>query len=145
MFGLSILESLGKGVIGYFSDKSKAKAKLRKAELDEKIAISLAKIDILTTTTDNRFKLDMLAMQNMNKSYKDEFFMIMFSLPMILAFIPSMQEVALKGFNVIAKMPKWYVSLVVGMVVVTFGMRQMLSDFLNKNKISNKGNKDDGN
>ena len=50
--------------------------------------------------------------------------------PMVLAFIPGFDQYALKGFEVIKEMPEWYRYTIVGMVVVIYGMRGMLSKLL---------------
>jgi len=67
----------------------------------------------------------------MEKSYKDEVILAVFLAPMILAFIPGFDQYALRGFEVIQKMPQWYQYIIIGMVVVIYGMRGMLDKFLN--------------
>ena len=135
MLGLNIIGNIVGGITNYFTDGQKQSAKLKQAKVDEQVAISKAKTDMLLNSQDNDFRLDLIAVQNMNKSYKDEYYMVMFSIPMILAFIPGMQEIATTGFKIIAGMPDWYQYLVIGMVVVTFGMRGMLKQLLGKVKL----------
>ena len=71
-------------------------------------------------------------MEQMGKSWKDELILVIFLAPIVLAFIPGMDIYALAGFEVIAKMPDWYQYILMGMIIVIYGMRGMLEKFLDK-------------
>jgi len=139
---LGPISSLIDGVSNYLGRKQEiTKAKVEgevaviKAEANAKIAVSEAKIHMAKTGQVQDFDLDRLAMQNMNSSYKDEFLLGLFSIPMILAFIPGLADVALRGFEVISAMPQWYQYTFIGMVVVIYGMRGMLTKLLERKSI----------
>jgi hypothetical protein len=68
---------------------------------------------------------DKEAQQQMKTSWKDEWFVILFSIPLVSAFIPELQPYILKGFETLEKTPDWYMWLVVGIVSATFGLRWM--------------------
>lgn len=70
---------------------------------------------------------DTNAQNNMKYTWKDEWFVILFSIPLIGAFIPGMDQYILKGFEVLSKTPEWYRWLIAGIVVATFGLRWMFS------------------
>jgi hypothetical protein len=72
------------------------------------------------------FDLDKIAMEQMAQSWKDEFLLIVFLTPMIMAFIPSMAPYSLNGFEIIDKMPEWYRYIIIGMVIVIYGLRGMV-------------------
>ena len=143
----SIIDGVVTGIVKGVSSYFKGKQELKKAKIDaEKITIQ-AQADIQKAVAFSKqkqaemgqlqdFDLDKIAMQNMEKSLKDEYLLALFSVPMILAFIPSMQDVALRGFEVIAKMPEWYQYTFIGMIVVIYGMRGLLKMILSKNNIS---------
>jgi len=138
---ISLLSSIVGGVSGYFKDKHEIKkAKLEgelaiiQAETNSKIAISEAKIFMAKQGQVNDYNLDMMAMKAMEKSYKDEFLLLLFSVPMIMAFLPEYSEKALRGFVVVAEMPEWYQYTFIGMIVVIYGMRGMLSQLLTGRK-----------
>tara|TARA_B100000795_G_scaffold105752_1_gene78032 strand:+ start:1655 stop:2089 length:435 start_codon:yes stop_codon:yes gene_type:complete len=129
----SIIGALSSSVGGYFKGKQElAGAKLKgqliaiEAEAETTLAIAKGKVRMAAEGQSQNFNLDMVAMQNMEKSYKDEIILIVFMTPMVLAFIPTMDVYALRGFEVISKMPQWYQYTLVGMVVVIYGMRGML-------------------
>ena len=145
MFGLDIVSGLAKGVVNGVSEHFKAKQEIKKVELESKkkllemeakakIATQQAKIDMLKSTQDNDFKLDMIAMQNMNKSWKDEAILVIFLAPLVLSFVPDYQGYVMSGFQLMEFIPDWYMYLVVGMVVSIMGLRGMLREFLNNRK-----------
>ncbi len=71
--------------------------------------------------------LDRLSMEQMERSWKDEIIMgILFS-PIVLVFFPWFQEAISKGFDILkTEMPDWYMYMVSGIVVVTYGLRGMV-------------------
>lgn len=58
-------------------------------------------------------------------SLKDEYWTIIFSIPLILCFIPSMTEYVDAGFKVIAGTPDWYKTCVLTLVGASVGVRKL--------------------
>ena len=133
----SIIGALTNQVGGYFKGKqelSKVKLEANKiviqAKAETEMAIAKSKVKMVEEGQMQNYDLDRIAMQNMEASYKDEFILAVFMVPMILAFIPGLSNYALQGFEVIQKMPTWYQYTLIGMVVVIYGMRGLLEKFL---------------
>jgi len=133
----SIIGALTNQVGGYFKGKqelSKVKLEANKiviqAKAETEMAIAKSKVKMVEEGQMQNYDLDRIAMQNMESSYKDEFILAVFMVPMILAFIPGLSNYALQGFEVIQKMPTWYQYTLIGMVVVIYGMRGLLEKFL---------------
>ena len=103
-----------------------------KADSDIKVAKATALTKMAEAGQTQNYDLDRLAMEQMTKSWKDEFILIIFLAPMIMTFIPGMEQYALAGFNVIAQMPEWYRYIIIGMVVVIYGLRGLLEKVLEK-------------
>ena len=101
-----------------------------KAEADIKLAKATAITKMAEAGQAQNYDLDRLAMENMSKSWKDEVILIIFLAPMLMAFIPSLKDSALAGFGVIALMPDWYRYIIIGMVVVIYGLRGLLEKVL---------------
>lgn len=57
------------------------------------------------------------------KSYKDEWFAFLFSIPLILAFVPGMEETVAHGFEVLNKAPDWYFWCILAAVSASFAIR----------------------
>ena len=119
--------------------KAKAVAKLVEITADSHIkkAKAIAAIHAAETGQQQDFDLDRIAMEQMGKSWKDELVLIIFLAPMVMAFIPGMDKYSLAGFEVIQQMPEWYQYIIIGMVVVIYGMRGMVKQLVS-NKLSIK-------
>ena len=57
------------------------------------------------------------------RSWKDEWFTILFSVPCVLAFFPSMVPVVMDGFAALDAMPEWYKGFLGAAVAASFGLR----------------------
>ena len=93
--------------------------------------LNIKKIDVATELAKQGIQIesnwDTNAQQDMKTSWKDEYLTILFSVPLILAFIPATQESILKGFETLNKTPDWYMMLVMGIVAAVFGLRWLIS------------------
>ena len=116
--------------------KVQQKFELLKIEHETKKAKANALLAMASQEKQQDYDLDKLAMQNMEKTWKDELVLIVFLLPMILAFIPNCAEYALQGFKIIEQMPSWYVAIIIGMVVVIYGLRGLLKTYLQRGAIN---------
>ena len=92
--------------------ESKAKRLEREAEMD--------------------YDLDRIAMQNMDKSWKDELILLIWLTPVIMCFIPEYHVYVTNGFASLALVPDWYMYILVGMVTVIYGMRGLLRMMMEK-------------
>ena len=63
------------------------------------------------------------------QSWKDEWLTILFSIPLILAFIPGMEEVVSNGFAQLQAMPEWYQYSLGVIVAASFGVRSATKFF----------------
>lgn len=99
--------------------------------LEREHELNLKKIDVNIELAKSGMNIeadwDTNAQNSMKTTWKDEWFVGLFSIPLVLAFIPSMQIFVLDGFNVLDKTPEWYRWLLIGIVTATFGLRWMFS------------------
>ncbi len=122
-------------------ENRKALQTQRQMELDKKEhELSLKELDLeMKFVEQGKMKpednLDYLAMKQMDKSYKDEAVMAVLFIPIALVFIPEMQVHIQNGFNILKEsMPEWYMYLVSGIVVVTYGLRSLVRLFFSGKK-----------
>ncbi|HAI43382.1 MAG TPA: hypothetical protein DCM40_37425, partial [Maribacter sp.] len=54
---------------------------------------------------------------------KDEWLVILFSIPMIMAFIPGLEGVVARGFEQLDMMPDWYQYSLGVIIAASFGIR----------------------
>lgn len=79
--------------------------------------------------------LDQLSMEQMERTHKDEIIMAILFSPIIMVFFDTTQATVAEGFKILATIPDWYVWLLAGIVVVTYGLRGMLKFLISKKKI----------
>ena len=100
-------------------------------ERDRQHELNLKKVDIAFELAKQGQQIeadwDTNAQQDMKTSWKDEFYAVLFSIPLVMAFIPDMQDIVLKGFETLNKTPDWYMLLVTGIVASVFGLRWLIS------------------
>ena len=100
-------------------------------ERDRQHELNLKKVDIAFELAKQGQQIeadwDTNAQQDMKTSWKDEFYVVLFSIPLVMAFIPDMQDIVLKGFETLNKTPDWYMLLVTGIVASVFGLRWLIS------------------
>ena len=141
---LSIIGSLGSAIVGGISDYFKGKQEIKKVELEaDKMLImaeAQAKADRLKREAEMDYDLDKIAMQNMDKSWKDELILLIWLVPVVMSFIPEYQYIVATGFSSLSLVPDWYMYILIGMVTVIYGMRGMLKMAL-KIVINRFGNK----
>lgn len=111
---------------------------LEKLDHQANVAKANAVLEMAKQGQQQDYDLDNIAMRNMEKSWKDELILVIFLLPVVLAFIPGMVGHVEAGFDAIEAMPEWYIAVVVGMVVVIYGMRGLLKAYLQRFKVGNQ-------
>jgi len=89
----------------------------RKAEEDK--AIHERKLETIKQDTN----WENIHASNAGNSWKDEWFTILFSVPCVLAFFPSMVPIVMEGFTVLDTMPDWYKGFLGAAVAASFGLR----------------------
>ena len=102
-----------------FQEKQKAKTKVEvsKAEAEAQVYLSKA-------THENEW--DLQAMRNAETSWKDEFLLILFAIPFVMAFIPQTQPYVVAGFEILQDLPEWYQYSLGVMVAASFGVRKFM-------------------
>ena len=134
MFG--ILGSLGTAIVSGVSDYFKGRQEIKKVELEaDKLLImaeAQAKADRLKRESEMDYDLDKIAMQNMEKTWKDELILLIWLTPVVMCFLPDYHVYVTNGFASLALVPDWYMYILVGMVTVIYGMRGLLRMMIEK-------------
>lgn len=107
---------LAGGWLNAKAQKQAAEAKLKLTEAEAKSQIMLSKE---TSVAD----WERIMAQNSGSSWKDEYFVIVLSIPMILCFIPGLEGVVEHGFTQLQKAPDWYMYALLTAISASFGIR----------------------
>ena len=91
----------------------------RKAE--EKQAQHERKLEVIK----HEANWDNIQATNSGTSFKDEWFTLLFSVPLVMAFVPEMVPIVRDGFAVLEGMPDWYKAFLGAAVAASFGIRTL--------------------
>ncbi len=103
--------------------------------IEKKKIQAQADVDIKKAQVDSNIRLaengqmadinwDAQSMKNAQNSWKDEYWTIVISIPMILCFVPSMAPYVKQGFDALSGTPAWYQGAVVTAIAAAFGMKK---------------------
>lgn len=143
MFGIftSLTAAISETVSSAISDwstrktinaENRAKVELLKVETELRIiqieaqaraAEAQAKLEMAKQGQKIDFELDKESVRQMQNSWKDEFLLLLFSLPVILTFIPSMQPYVKQGWEMLSQAPEWFLWLYAAMIISVWGLR----------------------
>tara|TARA_R110002072_G_scaffold234331_1_gene391908 strand:+ start:946 stop:1329 length:384 start_codon:yes stop_codon:yes gene_type:complete len=94
-----------------------------KANNEVKVAEAKAKATIMEKQATGEIDWDLEAIKGSQNSWKDEWLVILFSIPLILAFIPGAEHIVQSGFAQLETMPEWYQYSLGVIIAASFGVR----------------------
>jgi len=74
------------------------------------------------------------AQNNAGSSWKDEYWTIIITVPLIMAFIPPLAPYVIKGFDSLKHVPDWYKAFAAASVAASFGIKQISSAWGSRRK-----------
>ena len=80
--------------------------------LEGKVEKEKAKSEIMKTAAQHDSKWELIMAESTKSSIKDEIVTVVVLIPVILVFIPGMEEVVKNGFDRLNELPDWYQYLV---------------------------------
>jgi hypothetical protein len=119
------LTELAGGWLKGKADKQAAEAKLKLTEAEAKAKIMLSE---QTSVAD----WERIMAEGSKSSWKDEWFVIVLSIPLILAFIPGAEGIVDRGFDQLSKAPDWYFYSLGIAISASFGIRGAQAFFKRK-------------
>jgi hypothetical protein len=109
----SVVSLLGDGV-KQLSEWDKRRSKLQEAKLNTQLAIETAKADLAVYQVKADMEWDLKWADQAAKSWKDEFMLIIWAIPLIGLFIPPMRPYVQEGFTYLSQFhpeaATWYMT-----------------------------------
>jgi hypothetical protein len=105
----------GEAVGGYMETK-KAKAKQKLVQIE-------AETTLMEKQIAGEIDWDIAAQKNSSGSWKDEYLTILFSIPLLLCFLPFTVDYVERGFEALAMTPDWYKYTLGVIVSASFGIK----------------------
>ena len=117
----ALMGKVAPSVAEYYIQKQQLKHERELAVLKGKIAYEEAKTRRAEASEgrDHEWELESIR----NSGWKDEWVLIILSIPMILTFVPYTQPAVVAGFEALEATPLWYRVLVGSIYLATFGLR----------------------
>ena len=119
---LNVINTAG-GIFGKWQERKTIKAQ---GKVDIEKAVVAGKIKQVQSMTDSEAKYDIVAAEGMKHSWKDEWFTVLLSIPVIMCFIPypPLQDQVRVGFLILKEhTPEWYQYCFIGAIVASFGLK----------------------
>lgn len=126
----SLIGKVAPAVAGYYQTKLELKAQVEIETLKGKIAWeqALTKRASESEGRDHEWEIESIK----NSGWKDEWVLIVLSIPMILVFFPWTQPYIATGFEHLQQTPDWYRWLTTMIYAATFGIRLWRRDVMPK-------------
>ena len=140
IFGGGVLSKLFGWIGDFFTTRQQTKHEDQKLELELKKAKTEAQIELYKTGLVGDIAWEQRAQEN--SGWKDEFLVVIFSIPLIGGFVPGLEEYVQQGFHSFESMPDWYQAAIGVIVASVFGVRKF-TDLMSLKKGINLSNMDD--
>ena len=114
-----VLNLVGAPIKSYMEERTtkiKSKAKIAEAKVD-------AEIKRIVKTADSEVNYDVEALKQQQYSWKDEFALLVITLPFIGSFLPWTQEYVMLGWGYVSQAPEWYSYTFIGAISASLGIR----------------------
>jgi hypothetical protein len=108
------------------------KADKTAAEAELKLTEAKAKAQILLSEKTSVADWERIMAEGAKSSWKDEWFVIVLSIPLVLAFIPGAEGWVDRGFEQLSKAPDWYFYSLGIAISASFGVRGATAFFKRK-------------
>ena len=99
------------------------KVEEKKAQSATKVAKAQAEAVVMQKKATGEIDWDLEMAKGSASSWKDEWLTILFSIPLVLAFVPGMEDVVANGFARLNEVPEWYKYSLGVIVASSFGVR----------------------
>lgn len=116
-----LLGGFGEGVVDYYKEKQALKHERKLEVMRGKILYERAKSE--RAAASEGYDHDWETAQIRNSGWKDEFTLIVLSIPMVLVFVPGFEHYIATGFDNLANTPEWYRWLVIMIYAASWGIR----------------------
>ena len=117
----NIVGNLGGKVVESLDNRSARKHETAQRQMELEQAKHIAKLELVKQgqQADNAWELEQIK----NSGWKDEFVLMLLSIPMVLSFIPGTVAYVEAGFAALSKTPDWYQWLILAVFAAIYGIR----------------------
>ena len=110
-------------VVDIVSTSVKGFVDTKKAKAQQKVTEIKAKTSLMEKQIKGEMDWDIEGIKNTKGSWKDEYLTILFSIPLLLCFLPFTVDYVERGFEALSKTPDWYKYTLGVIVSASFGIK----------------------
>jgi len=118
-----MMNLLVQGIMGIAGDAISGFVETKKAKAKQKLVQIQAETTIMEKQIAGEIDWDIAAQKNSSGSWKDEYLTILFSIPLLLCFLPFTVDYVERGFEALALTPDWYKYTLGVIVSASFGIK----------------------
>ena len=119
-----VWQLLAKPLLGVVADGVKGFAETKKAKAQQKVTEIKAKTSLMEKQIKGEMYWDIEAIKGSKDSWKDEWILLLWSIPMIMIWIPPLQIYVESGFNALKNnVPDWYFWTWGAIVSASYGIK----------------------
>lgn len=111
------------GLFGVASSAVEGFVETKKAKAKQKLVKIEAETSIMEKQIAGEIDWDVEAVKGSKESWKDEYLTILFSIPLLLCFLPFTVEYVERGFQALEQTPEWYKYTLGIIVSASFGIK----------------------
>lgn len=117
----NFVKELGSAAVEAYKVRTEAKNKLELAKLESELQAERAWAEwrVKNIDADSAWETESIR----NAGWKDEFVLLVLSVPLVLVFVPPAAPYVLNGFAILETTPEWYRWLAVMIYAATYGIR----------------------
>lgn len=118
-----MINLLLQGLVGVAGDAVSGFVETKKAKAKQKLVKIEAETSLLEKQIKGEIDWDVEAVKGSKESWKDEYLTILFSIPLLLCFLPFTVEYVERGFEALSMTPDWYKYTLGVIVSASFGIK----------------------
>ena len=118
-----MINILLQGLLGVASEAVTGYMDTKKAKAKQKLVKIEAETSLMEKQIKGEIDWDVEAVKGSKESWKDEYLTILFSIPLLLCFLPFTVDYVERGFEALALTPDWYKYTLGVIVSASFGIK----------------------
>lgn len=118
-----MINLLLQGLVGVAGDAVSGFIETKKAKAKQKLVKIEAETSLMEKQIKGEIDWDVEAVKGSKESWKDEYLTILFSIPLLLCFLPFTVEYVERGFEALSMTPDWYKYTLGVIVSASFGIK----------------------
>ena len=118
-----MLNLLIKPLLNLGGDVVKGVIESKRLKSEQKLTKIKAETELLNKQISGEVEWDIQAIKQAESSWKDEYLTILFSIPLLLCFLPFTVEYVERGFAALSQTPDWYKYTLGVIVSASFGIK----------------------